>query len=37
MRQVVAGADQMKVGFVSRRTRGDRHNHVILATQVCVR
>jgi len=31
--QVVAGADQMKIGFVSRKARTDRHNHVILATQ----
>lgn len=30
---VIAGADQMKIGFVSRKTRTDRHNHVVVATQ----
>ena len=30
---VIAGADQMKIGFVSRKTRTDRHNHQVLATQ----
>jgi translation initiation factor 3 subunit D len=30
---VIAGAEQMKIGFVSRKSRVDRHNHVILATQ----
>eukprot|EP00614_Pseudopedinella_elastica_P002345 CAMPEP_0172592234 /NCGR_PEP_ID=MMETSP1068-20121228/11135_1 /TAXON_ID=35684 /ORGANISM="Pseudopedinella elastica, Strain CCMP716" /LENGTH=450 /DNA_ID=CAMNT_0013389115 /DNA_START=1 /DNA_END=1353 /DNA_ORIENTATION=+ len=30
---VVAGADQVKIGFVSRAKRTDKHNHVILATQ----
>jgi translation initiation factor 3 subunit D len=31
--QVIAGADQMKIGFVSRKSRTDRHNHLVLATQ----
>jgi len=30
---VVAGAEQMKIGFVSRKTRTDRHNHTVMATQ----
>jgi translation initiation factor 3 subunit D len=30
---VIAGADQMKIGFVSRAKRTDPHNHLILATQ----
>mmetsp|Transcript_38000 Transcript_38000/g.49199 ORF Transcript_38000/g.49199 Transcript_38000/m.49199 type:complete len:574 (+) Transcript_38000:24-1745(+) len=30
---VIAGADQMKIGFVSRVKRTDRHNHHIMATQ----
>jgi translation initiation factor 3 subunit D len=30
---VIAGADQMKIGFVSRKLRTDRHNHNVLATQ----
>jgi translation initiation factor 3 subunit D len=30
---VIAGADQMKIGFVSRKTRKDPQNHVVLATQ----
>jgi translation initiation factor 3 subunit D len=30
---VIAGADQMKIGFVSRKRNTDRHNHLVLATQ----
>lgn len=30
---VISGADQMKIGFVSRNKKTDRHNHSIMATQ----
>jgi translation initiation factor 3 subunit D len=30
---VIAGAEQMKIGYVSRKIRTDRHNHQIMATQ----
>ena len=31
---MIAGADQMKIGYVSRKGRTDPHHHQILATQV---
>ena len=30
---VLSGADQMKIGFVSRKTRADPYNHQIVGTQ----
>ena len=30
---MIAGAEQMKIGYVSRKSRTDPHNHQILATQ----
>jgi len=33
---LLAGADMIKLGYVSRSGPRDNSNHVILATQVCV-